>query len=439
MQSVISELKSLNPGAEPVLLAFSGGVDSRVLFDLLLKAKLPFAVAHVNFQLRGAESEQDEQFVRELCRREKVRANIKRCAAQAYADEKGLSTQMAARDLRYAYFEELMNREGYAKLLTAHHRNDALETFLINLSRGSGWQGLQGIRESAKIIRPLLHISRAEIEEYAQAQELRWREDASNASDKYLRNRIRHKLISQLKESLPGVSVGAQKSFRWMGEQQQALDFFLGQILERDSEDADEGLKLAYRRHFKQAYWPALLRHWLAPYGDFDWEPLKNLAEGQTGRVFETERFLLRQEREWLILQSKGVDTKTSKQYLIAQKDRKINEPIALQMDLLPASALKPIPKGADSAALDYERLQFPLALRRWQAGDSFQPLGLRGHKKLSDFFIDQKMSLAEKEQQWLLCSGKDIVWVVGRRIDERYRLRDSTKTVYFVRLANSS
>lgn len=408
-----------------LILALSGGIDSMVLADMLLQAKADFVLAHCNFHLRGEESDGDEQFVRDYAERKGLSLYVKQFDTLNYAEEHKLSIEMAARELRYAWFEELRQQLGYDYIAVAHHADDQLETFFINLLRGAGIRGLKGMQKvNGHIIRPLLDIPRTEILQYAVEHHLEWREDHTNAETLYLRNKIRHELLPVIDSISKEGRSAILKSMSHLASEnelyRELLKEKLLQIVRQYGETQYFDLKNfpLFTLHFP------LLFEWLRDYGfnedqvHFIHEALKN---GQPGTSFFSPTHRVTIERDGLeltpICQQVNINIELS--YQMLERDEQF------QID--------PSPKVAQ---LDYDKLTFPLQLRRWQAGDRFHPLGMKGSKLLSDFFVDQKMTTRQKEECCVLATADDqIVWVVGRRIDERYKVTDKTKTVLIVRM----
>ena len=418
-----------------LILALSGGIDSMVLADLLLQAKADFVIAHCNFHLRGEESDGDEQFVRAYAEKDGLTLYVKHFETETYAKEHGISIEMAARDLRYAWFEELRQQLQYDYIAVAHHADDQLETFFINLLRGAGIRGLKGMQPiNGHIIRPLLQTSRAEIHQYAEEHHLQWREDHTNAETLYLRNMIRHELLPVIDSISKEGRNAILKSISHLASENELYRELLNEKLSMLDVVGDGGVYSP--RHLVvtpvEGYAVPrgvllsgqLLFEWLRDYGfntdqvHFIHEALKN---SQPGTSFFSPTHRVTVERDGLELTP------------ICQKD---NINIELSYQKLERDAHYQIDQSPEIAQLDYDELTFPLQLRKWQAGDRFHPLGMHGSKLLSDFFVDQKMTTRQKEECCVLTSADDqIVWVVGRRIDERYKVTDQTKTVLIVRM----
>ena len=417
-----------------LILALSGGIDSMVLADLLLQAKADFVIAHCNFHLRAEESDGDEQFVRAYAEKNGLTLYVKHFETETYAKEHGISIEMAARDLRYAWFEELRQQLNYDCIAVAHHADDQLETFFINLLRGAGIRGLKGMQPiNGHIIRPLLQTSRAEIQQYAEEHHLQWREDHTNAETLYLRNKIRHELLPVIDSISKEGRSAILKSISHLASENELYRELLKEKLSTLVVGDGAGCSLrhlvvtpggGYAVPQGAPCSEQLLFEWLRDYG-FNTDQVHFIHEaiktGQPGTNFFSPTHRVTIERDGLeltpICQQININIELSYQTL--ERDEQF------QID--------PSPKVAQ---LDYEKLSFPLQLRKWQAGDRFHPLGMRGSKLLSDFFVDQKMTTRQKEECCVLTTADDqIVWVVGRRIDERYKVTDKKKTVLIVRM----
>ncbi len=429
-QSYIQE-EQLFSREEKLLVAVSGGIDSMVLCHLLLKAKYTFAVAHCNFKLRGAEADADEALVKNFCVQEQLPFFTRHFNTTAYATAHKLSIQMAARELRYNWFTELMLEQGFDKLLTAHHLNDNIETFFINLIRGAGINGLKGILPAThRIVRPLLFTTRSNIETYASEQQVLYRNDSSNACDKYLRNKLRLNIIPKLKELNPAFEETLGDELRRMRE----VQTLVASVLEEEKKHCliKEGnwTKISIEKLLQSKTPSLLLFGCLYEFG-FNPPVIRNVEsslKGEPGRVFYSTNWQLTKDRNFLVLSPRKPYKQGVEPIFIEETCKEIREPLHLLLSRTTDKTLNP---GKNKVCFDADLLQFPLHLARWQQGDKFMPLGMKGFKKLSDFFTNEKMSLPEKQEQWLLKnSNNDIVWVIGRRIDERYKITGRTKQV---------
>ncbi|MCK9202990.1 MAG: tRNA lysidine(34) synthetase TilS [Bacteroidales bacterium] len=448
LQRFISENDLFSPDSH-ILLAVSGGIDSVVMTDLFYRAGYHFGIAHCNFQLRDKESQDDEQFVRDLAAKLKVPFFVKKFDTSGLAAQEGISIQMAARKLRYEWFEETRSDHHFDFIATAHHLDDQIETFFINLIRGTGIQGLHGIMpKKGRIIRPMLFTSRKEIETYAFSHPISWREDRSNSETKYLRNKIRIEILPLMKSINPdflnGIT-GAIHQIRnieaiWKDEVNRTRQKI---IHETGHEIRIDIPKLARLKPLQPLAWELL-----SPYG-FNETVIHDLLSSlqkESGKVFFSKTYRLIKNRDELILEPLGISVSDSpsghsryagpeQQYLIDYGDFITETPLSLRFSIKTIDQKFEIPLTPSIASLNLSRLSFPLILRRWQTGDTFYPFGMNKKKKLSDFFIDHKFSLPDKENCWLLCSGKQIVWVIGYRIDHRFRITSRTEKILQVEL----
>ena len=427
----ISEERLVTSG-KTLLLAVSGGIDSVVLTDLSNRAGLKFAIAHCNFGLRGKESDGDEIFVNQLAKKHKVEFHSKRFDTKAFAAEHKVSIQMAARELRYQWFDKLLTENKYSELLVAHHKDDEVETFFINLIRGTGIAGLHGIAlKREKIVRPLLFTNRKNIEKYARQNKLAYREDSSNASEKYLRNKLRLKIIPLLKEINPSLESGINKSIQRIREFEQLISETVQAKLDAIRVKKKNGIEIDCKKLAMLNPASVYMYELLKPFG-FNESVCKEvstiISEKSSGKQFLSRTHRLLKNRDTLIITD--LLKKAPKEFQLKVTTKKVTQPFRLTISKTEVKSLR-IPSAASTACLDFDKLKFPLSIRRWRNGDAFYPLGMKTQKKLSDFFIDNKYSMLDKERAWLLTSGQDIVWVIGKRIDERYKITKETKTVY--------
>ncbi|UQD56721.1 tRNA lysidine(34) synthetase TilS [Flavobacterium sp. K5-23] len=408
-----------------LLLATSGGLDSMVMVHLFQSLNCEMALAHCNFQLRGLESFGDQNFVQEYAETNDIPLFVTQFDTQAFANDYKLSTQVAARDLRYNWFYELLETENYDYVLTAHHADDNIETFLINLSRGTGLEGLLGIPEqNDKIIRPLLPFSRYDIANYAEENNIEWREDSSNASDKYLRNKIRHDLVPLLKELNPQFIDSFQKTQSYLQESQAMVEDASIMVYQQVAKQEGEAIYFDLNQLIRLPNYESYLYQWLKEFGFSAWDDIYNLVESQSGKQVFSAEFRLLKDREFIILSPINFEEEQS-EYFIEKEVTEVNIPLKLIL-----SKVSDISLTANTTIfVDEDKLEFPLVLRRWNEGDYFQPFGMEGKsKKLSKLFKDEKLSLLEKENVWILCSNNTIVWVVGLRQDNRFRIENTTK-----------
>ncbi|MGZ0016882.1 tRNA lysidine(34) synthetase TilS [Yeosuana sp. AK3] len=416
-----------------LLLAISGGLDSVVLAHLCYQLKLNIALVHCNFNLRGDESDADEDFVMQFAEKLDLEVFIESFDTKSYADEHKLSIQMAARELRYDWFKELSEQLHFEYVLTAHHADDNLETFLINLSRGTGLDGLTGIPEvNDTIVRPLLPFSRQNIEEYAIKHHLKWREDSSNASTKYLRNKLRHEVIPVLKNLNPNFLQNFQNTLNNLNDTADMVEESLNAVLKRAvvSMDATE-IKLKVSEFRKLNNPKAYLHEFLKDYGFTEWNDVVNLLEAQSGKQLFSSSHRLLKDRDLLIL--RDIASEKKRDVITIENNQWHTEtPIGTLHLSVVDSVLN---SHSNSIYVDKDSLTFPLLIRPWQEGDFFYPLGMQGKKKLSKYFKDEKLSLIDKENIWLLCSEETIVWVIRKRADDRFKVNENTKQILKIEL----
>ncbi|HEY4784801.1 MAG TPA: tRNA lysidine(34) synthetase TilS [Bacteroidales bacterium] len=413
------------------LLAVSGGIDSMVMMHLFYRLKSSCAVVHCNFQLRGEESDGDEAFVREQASKLYYKAFVTRFETEEYALENHLSIQMAARELRYTWFEKLLKVHQFDFISVAHNRDDAIETFFINLARGSGIAGLTGMRPTnGNVIRPLLSASRAEIEQYANENGITFREDSSNASDKYLRNYIRHQLIPDFEEAFPHFRETMAQNLEKLND---AYSFYKQAVNDEIDKITRLNEKLLFIDIPQLLTTPAsktVLFEILKNYGfsPATVDEIFNVTRAISGKQFVSATHKLVKDRDCFIVSE--LENEGNIRYYVDESTKAIENPIHLTLEILDKTMDFLIEKRPTLAFLDYDKLEFPLMLRKWQPGDYFAPLGMNGMKKLSDFFIDQKLSLIDKQNTWLLLSGNHIVWVIGKRIDDRFKVTETTQRI---------
>lgn len=408
-----------------LLVACSGGVDSVLLIHLCHSMEMNFGVAHCNFQLRGDESDEDQRFVKDLCKRWDLPFYTESFDTEAFAGKQGVSIQMAARDLRYRWFDEILAQFDYDYVLTAHHLDDNLETFLINLSRGTGIRGLSGIPEqNQKIIRPLLPFTKDQILELAKSEGLFWREDSSNLKSDYLRNALRHKVIPPLKNETSGFASNFRRTQKHLSDTQALLDDYLALIYKLVVIETNNGYEIQIEKLKDLPNYQALLYELLAPFKFTAWKDVIDLLEAQSGKQIFSSTHRLLKDREVLLLTA--LESPLDRVYKITAGLSAISEPVSLSF-----TTTKKLEITNDHTAfLDSATLKFPLMLRRWQEGDRFIPSGMKGSKKLSKFFKDEKLSLVAKEKTWVLCSDNSIVWIVGMRVDERFKATKTSKQI---------
>ncbi|PWG06113.1 tRNA lysidine(34) synthetase TilS [Polaribacter aquimarinus] len=413
-----------------LLIAISGGVDSVVLTHLLSKLNFTIALAHCNFKLRDTESNLDEEFVKKIGKLLNIKTFTTRFETEKFAAKNKQSTQIAARNLRYSWFKEIAEKHQFNYVLTAHHADDNLETFLINLSRGTGLEGLTGIPDvNGNIVRPLLTFSRDEIISFAKKNNIYWREDKSNASIKYIRNKIRHKVVPVLKEINPSLLESFAKTTAHLEESQQILEDRISEvsknIIQKDFSCGQDLVKFNIKKINQLSNPKAYLYRFLKEYNFTEWNDVYNLLSAQSGKQVFSKTHILLKDRDFLIL-SKKTDNTNLKEVEIIENQLEIKYPIHITFKIVKDCSLK----NKATIYVNREAISFPLKLRKWVEGDVFYPSNMKGKKKLSKYFKDEKLSLFQKENTWLLCDKhNNILWIVGLRQDNRYLAKkDTTK-----------
>lgn len=422
-----TEFANFNPGNCHLLLAVSGGVDSVVLVDLVAKAGFEFSIAHCNFQLRGSDSERDELFVSTLQNATEIFS--KKFDTARFAQEQKMAIQEAARKLRYEWFEGLMDhyRSNYTKqilLVTAHHADDNIETVLMNYFRGTGISGMRGIlpfQKDRSIIRPLLAFRKSELIDHAKNEGLEFVEDVSNSSDKYTRNFFRNQLIPQIQNIFPAVEENILENIGRMREvasiYQDAVAAEIQQlIVQKDNEIHIPILKLQKQKVLHTILWEITKQYGFAA---AQVSEIMKLIHADNGAIVSSDNFRIIKNRNWLIIAKKAsID---SLYHVIEQGTTHLS----FENGRLEISTVNAAGSLTDQtvALLDLHKIQFPLLVRKPRTGDYFYPLGMQKKKKLSRFFIDQKLSRTQKEKCWVIESNKKIVWVIGYRIDDRFKL----------------
>jgi len=413
------------------LAAVSGGIDSVVLCELCKQAGIDFAIAHCNFQLRGEESERDERFVRSLGENYGVEVLVKKNDTVAYAEKNRLSVQEAARELRYQWFAELRNARGFAYTLLAHHADDNLETLLMNFFRGTGLQGLTGMPVEDKkrgVLRPLLNFRRDEIEAFAKENQLQWVEDSSNSSTKYTRNFFRHELIPAIKKVYPQVEENLLDNIERFKKINTLYQLSVEKLKQEVCERQLNEVRIPIRKLMKYEN-TSLIFEIIKEFGfgEKQVQEVVKLTEAESGKFIANEKYQIIRHRNWLIIAPKISEGHTIAIEKEQQQVSFSNGLLELQWLSLAKFSLD---KSPAMAQLDAKHIEFPLLLRKWKPGDYFYPLGMRKKKKLARFFIDQKLSKNQKENVWVVESNKKIIWVVGMRIDDRFKIELSTKQV---------
>lgn len=419
---------------DKLLIAVSGGVDSVVLCDLCFHAGLNFEIAHCNFQLRGEDSEADEKFVIELASKYKVKHHVVKFDTEKYAAEHKQNIQLAARNLRYNWFNQILeNNTDIKHIVTAHHADDNLETILMNFFKGTGINGLKGIQShhagiGGKIVRPLLFANKSELVDYAQSNNCQWREDVSNESDKYTRNFFRNQIIPLIENVIPEAKANVQNNIKRFNDISVIYHNAILSIMSKLIEHKGNEIHIPVLKLLKHDTFETILFEIIKPY-NFTSSQLNDavhLLHADSGKYVVSSTHRILKNRNWLIISS--IQTKDESVFII-ESDTKIvhfgSNKISIEI-----TTSTQLSNDSSFALLDMKNIQFPLMLRKWKQGDYFYPLGMLKKKKLSRFFIDLKLSLIEKENTWVIESNKKIVWVVGKRIDNRFKITNTTESV---------
>ena len=425
-----------DPATDSVLVAVSGGLDSVVLLDVLHRLGVQVAVAHCHFGLRAEEADADEEFVRKLAKKYAVPYFAEFFDTKGFAQQEGLSTQMAARVLRYQWFEQLRRSQGLDYVATAHHQRDAAETMLLNLTHGTGLSGLHGIpARLGRVVRPLLGAAKDDLFDYVVEKHLVWREDSSNDSTLYQRNRLRHDVLPVLRELNPSLDQTLQHTAERVRGAELLVQHLVDETAQKARRDDAEATYLDIRVLQATPATAVLLHELLRPF-HFSWLVTKEIVESfraVSGKQFESPTHRLVKDREQLVITPKNLGGFGTHQWPEGQAELLVDG-LRLTAKEQAAEGYN-VPKAREVAALDLDKLKFPLTLRRWREGDWFMPIGLKGKKKISDFLIDQKVPLNLKDQVLLLTSadGK-VVWVVGMRPDDRFKVTEETQQVLELR-----
>lgn len=426
------EMEGLLQPHSRVVVGLSGGLDSMVLIHLLARLGYACVAAHCNFHLRGKESQQDTEFVKKWCSENRIPLVTVDFDTRDHAKEKGISIEMAARELRYEWFEKIRRDESADVIAVAHHQDDSVETVLLNLLRGTGIKGLTGIASrNRNVVRPLLCVSREEIEAYIQVNDLPYREDSTNREDIYTRNAIRLRIIPELEKINPKAKEAILRTSRHLAEAEKVYDHSVRQTIDSVFRNNKINIRLLQDSASPQA----VLFEALSPLG-FDPSTIGDIyrsMDGEPGKQFYSATHRAIKDREFILVDPLEGGEIDHGRYLIEKGTVEIFCPIHLSFRL--KSVPLKIEKEKRFVYIDADKLTFPLTLRRWNKGDWFIPFGMKGKKKLSDFFVDLKFSLKEKEEAWLLVSGDRVVWVVGERGDDRFRVTENTRKVLVVEL----
>ncbi len=422
------------PTGSKIIVGLSGGADSVVLLHILNRLGYDCIAAHCNFQLRGAESIRDkvfsEQFAAAIC----VPFETIEFDTTAYATRQGISIEMAARELRYEWFDAVKNKTDATAIAVAHHREDSVETLLINLIRGTGIHGLTGIKAKTKsLMRPLLCVTKEDIFQYARQEQLSFVTDSSNLQATFDRNKIRLELIPLLQTLNPSVLEALERTASNL--QQTAIIYDDAISLAKNKCFDKEKLAISIPDILLFPSPQAVLYEILSEYG-FKRVVIQEIADAlskNSGKQFFSQTYRLLKDRNYLLLELLNKEKGEISIHPIYEKDLFITDPVPLKIDYVPNNESFALCKNKEIAYLDADKLIYPLLLRKWKAGDSFIPFGMTGKQKLSDYFNNHKFSTLKKENTWLLCSDDKIIWIVGERIDNRFRITKQTKRICII------
>lgn len=416
-----------------VLVAVSGGLDSVVLTYLLYALNIRFELAHCNFSLRDEESDKDEQFVNELAIRLDLEIHNKLFKTKEEASKRGVSTQMAARDLRYNWFKEILKDQQLAAVLTGHHLDDQIETFLINLNRGTGIAGLTGIPEqSGQVIRPLLPFSREQLLKFAQDHHLKWREDSSNTGNDYQRNKLRNLVLPALHEALPNLRESFENTIRYLKDARSILDDAVYRFRQSVTTTTCNGFEIHIARLLFSANYEKYLFHILQPYGFMHMAEVTSLTKAQTGKYLSSATHILLKDREVLRLELKEENVVYQQQILRDTSSLEMEGTVMSIEMLKPDHPIEFVEDHIDKNVLllDAQRIEYPLTLRVWESGDKLEPYGMDGSQLVSDILINNKISLLDKKRCFVLESMGTILWLVGIRSSRHHMVTAQTKEI---------
>lgn len=410
------EKEDLFSSDSKILVALSGGADSVALLCILHAAGYHCEAAHCNFHLRGKESNRDEQFVRQLCKRYGIRLHTIDFDTTRYATEKHISIEMAARELRYNWFEEIKNQCQADVVAVAHHQDDSVETILLNLIRGTGITGLLGIRpRNGVIVRPLLCINREEIMCYLQSIGQDYVTDSTNLEDEYTRNKIRLNILPLMQTINPSIKNSLIETSNYLNDVATIYNRYTEEVKERIV--TAEGIRIC--ELVKEPAPEALLFEILHPLG-FNSAQIKDIANslhGQPGKLFSSKEWRVIKDREFLLVENIQSEDKEGFPFQIIKEEKEYTSEFQ-------------IPREKGIACFDADKLDGAISYRKWRTGDTFIPFGMKGKKKVSDYLTNRKFSISQKERQWVLCCGKRIAWLIGERTDNRFRIDETTKRV---------
>ncbi|MCQ2218099.1 MAG: tRNA lysidine(34) synthetase TilS [Paludibacteraceae bacterium] len=425
------EQEKLFSHKDKIAVGLSGGADSVALLAVLCELGYDCIALHCNFHLRGEESMRDERFVEQWVKTLNIDYRKVDFETESYASEHKISIEMAARELRYNWFSEQLRETGAKHIAIAHHADDVVETFLINLTRGSGIHGLTGIKpKNGNIVRPLLCVSRKEILQYLNKKGLEHVEDSTNKEIVYVRNKFRNNIIPLFESINPSFKNSLLQTISYLKNTEEYVDEKINDARGNVMKQIDDNVwHLFIDQLKKEGNVQLLLFEILQPFG-FSSSTIQNITnsiDGESGKLFQSEEYTLQKDRDVLILYK--TEKNESVSFDVPANTTIVEVPINLKFKIEDASSVV-IEKAKKYCFLDYDKLKFPLQLRRWKQGDSFVPFGMKGKKKLSDYFVDNRFSVYKKSQVWLLTSDNQIVWIIGERSDDRFKITDETKKV---------
>lgn len=422
--------EKLLPHNAKVIVGLSGGMDSMVLLDLLVLLEYRCIAAHCNFHLRGAESDRDADFVRKWCKNTDIPFTSIDFDTTGYAEDRKISIEMAARELRYEWFEILRKQYEADAIAVAHHRDDSVETVLLNLIRGTGIKGLSGISpRNGYVVRPLLTVSRSEIEDYIIERELPYVTDSTNDQDIYLRNYLRLNVIPKLEVVNPSVKESIIRTSKNISEAEKIYSESIREYI--DVVFINDKINIPMLK--KTASPQSVLFELLSPLGftSSTIEDIFQSMDSTPGKVFLSDRYRVIKDRSDFILEKITSDIISDEHYPIEEESKEITFPV--RFNLRKEKTPVKIEKKKNILYADADKLKFPLIMRRWKLGDWFIPFGMNGKKKLSDYFTDRKFSLKDKKEAWVILSGENIVWIVNERSDNRYKITDESKNIFII------
>ena len=412
-----------------LLIAISGGIDSMVAANLLQKLNYNFSLAHCNFKLRGKDADLDEQFVKNWADKNKLCCYVNCFKTEKYAQTHKISIEMAARELRYRWFNLLVKEHHFDYIITAHQANDNLETTLLNLTRGTGFKGLLGIPcKHSNILRPLLPFTREEIKKYAVKNNIAWREDKTNATIKFTRNKIRHQVIPVLQEINPNLVKSYNKNLGYLKYLEQILNDRIDQVKKEVLKKLPQKvISLDISKVLKLSNPKAYLFELLKDFGFTAWDDVENILNSQPGKqVFSNTHRIIKDRNLCLISPLKKTE---NKQFKITNLKKGLQNS-QIELTFKEVKSVDYNNKNKQIVYVDANKIKTPLFVRKWQKGDYFYPLGMVNKKKLSDFFKDQKLSLLDKENVWLLGQDNNIIWVIGQRLSNPFKVTDNTTKI---------